>query len=108
MTTESASTKSGPRWGLAIWLVISQLLALASLFLWLVFAAFAVMAFDSGISTEAAIFVGLVWAYPIFPLACAIAAWILFVKKKNLAALVVTTLPVLPPLLYMVWLQLPL
>jgi hypothetical protein len=36
-----------------IWLIVSQVLALLSLFFWLMIAGLSVMAFDSGVSTEA-------------------------------------------------------
>jgi hypothetical protein len=58
-------TRSSSRGPILIWLIVSQLLALASLFFWLVAAGLSVMAFDSGVTREAWNFVIAVWAYPI-------------------------------------------
>jgi hypothetical protein len=41
------------RTGLLIWLIVSKLLALASLLIWALVAGLSVMAFDQGSSTEA-------------------------------------------------------
>jgi hypothetical protein len=51
---ESKSTVRRP---ILIWLIVSQLLALASLFFWLFAAGISVMAFDSGVTPEAWTFV---------------------------------------------------
>lgn len=82
-----------------IWLIISQLLALASLFFWLVMAGLSVMAFDSGESPQAWAFVITVWAYPIWPIIFTIASWIAYVRKKDRAAGILTTLTFLPVLI---------
>jgi uncharacterized BrkB/YihY/UPF0761 family membrane protein len=74
-----------------IWLIVSQLIAVATLLFWGLVAGLSVMAFDEGSSPEAWRFVIAVWAYPLFPLAMAIGAWIAFAFRKNrLAAIVVT------------------
>jgi len=65
-----------------IWLIASQVLALASLFFWLLMAGLSVMAFDSGVTQEAWNFV--------------IAAWIAYARKKDKLAGVLTTLTFLP------------
>jgi len=80
------------------WLIISQLLALASLFFWLLMAGLSVMAFDSGVTQEAWNFVIAVWAYPIWPILFTIAAWIAYARKKDKLAAVLTTLTFLPVL----------
>ena len=90
--------------GGVIWLVISQLVSLLSLIPWLVIAGLSVMAFDSGVSTEAVLFVGGIWSYPVIVIGLAITAWILFAFKKIKAALVVTSLPVVPALGLLVYL----
>jgi hypothetical protein len=81
-----------------IWLIASQILALASLFFWLLMAGLSVMAFDSGVTTEAWIFVIAVWSYPVWPLAFAIAAWIAYARKKDRQAGILTTFTFLPVL----------
>lgn len=82
-----------------IWLIVSQLLAVASLFFWLLMAGLSVMAFDSGASTEAWTFVIVVWSYPIWPIGFAIASWIAYARKKDRLAGILTTLTFLPILL---------
>lgn len=85
-----------------LWLIVSQLLAAASLVFWLLMAGLSVMAFDSGVSTEAWIFVIAVWSYPVWPLGFAIAAWIAYARRKDRLAVVLTTLTFLPILLLIV------
>jgi hypothetical protein len=91
------------RTGLLIWLIVSQLLAIGTLWFWLIAAGLSVMAFDEGNSPEAWRFVLTVWAYPLFPLTMAISAWLAFLLRKNRLAAVLTGLTFLPPLvLYLV------
>ena len=85
-----------------IWLIISQLLTLASLFFWLLMAGLSVMAFDSGVSAQAWTFVIAVWSYPIWPIGFAIASWIAYTRKKDRLAGVLTTLTFLPVLLLII------
>ena len=84
-----------------IWLIVSQLLALASLYFWLVMAGLSVMAFDSGVTQEAWNFVIVVWLYPVWPILFAIAAWIAYVRKRDKLAGVLTTLTFVPILVLM-------
>jgi uncharacterized BrkB/YihY/UPF0761 family membrane protein len=85
-----------------IWLVVSQLIALASLGLWVIAAGFSVMAFDQGDSPEARRFVLIVWAYPLFPLVMAIGAWIAFAFRRNRLAAILSGLTFVPAgLLYL-------
>jgi hypothetical protein len=81
-----------------IWLIASQILALASLFFWLLMAGLSVMAFDSGVTPEAWTFVIAVWSYPLWPLAFAIASWIAYARKKDRLAGILTTFTFLPVL----------
>jgi hypothetical protein len=81
-----------------IWLIASQLLALLSLIFWLLAAGLSVMAFDSGVTQEAWNFVIAVWAYPIWPILFAIAAWIAYARRKDRLAAVLTMLTFLPVL----------
>lgn len=95
METKLASPSRKP---ILIWLIVSQLLALASLVFWLLVAGLSVMAFDSGVTAEAWTFVIAVWSYPLWPLAFAIAAWIAYARRKDRLAGVLTTLTFLPVL----------
>mgnify|MGYP001827674675 CR=1 FL=1 len=100
MTDHTAKPKRSI--GTLIWLIVSQLMALASLLLWALVAGLSVMAFDSGPSTEAWTFVIAVWAYPLFPLLMAIGAWIAYAFRKNRLAAILSGLSFLPPsLLYL-------
>ena len=95
-------TQSSSRRPILIWLIISQLLALASLFFWLVAAGLSVMAFDSGVTQQAWNFVIAVWVYPIWPIAFAIAAWVAFARKKDKLAVILSTLTFLPVLVLII------
>jgi hypothetical protein len=90
--------KPASRKPILIWLIVSQLLALASLGFWLLVAGLSVMAFDSGVTAEAWTFVIAVWSYPVWPLGFAIAAWIAYARKRDKLAGVLTTLTFLPVL----------
>jgi hypothetical protein len=83
-------------------LIISQVLALASLVFWLLMAGLSVMAFDAGVTAEAWTFVIAVWSYPLWPLAFAIAAWIAYARRRDRLAGVLTTLTFLPVLVLIV------
>jgi hypothetical protein len=91
-------SKPASRRPILIWLIISQLLALASLVFWLFAAGISVMAFDSGSTPEAWTFVIAVWSYPIWPIIFTIATWIAYARKKDRLAAVLTTLTFLPVL----------
>ena len=91
-------TKPVSRQPILIWLITSQVLALASLFFWLIMAGLSVMAFDAGVTQQAWNFVIAVWAYPIWPLAFAIAAWVAYARKKDRLAGILTTFTFLPVL----------
>jgi len=80
-------------------MIVSQLLALASLFFWLLMAGLSVMAFDSGVTQEAWNFVIVVWAYPLWPIAFTIASWIAYARKKDKLAGILTTFTFLPVLI---------
>jgi hypothetical protein len=82
-----------------IWLIASQLLALVSLFFWLMVAGLSVMAFDSGESPEAWAFVITVWSYPTWPLVFSVSSWIAYARKKDKLAGILTTFTFLPVLL---------
>ena len=103
----SEITSQPKRTGLLIWLIVSQLLAVASLFFWLLMAGLSVMAFDSGVTQEAWNVVIAVWLYPIFPLVMIIGAWIAYAKRKNRLAAILSGLSFIPPalLLLAMWIQ---
>ena len=90
--------KPNSRRPILIWLIISQLLALASLIFWLVVAGLSVMAFDSGETPQAWMFVIAVWSYPIWPIIFTIVSWIAYARKKDRLAGIFTTLTFLPVL----------
>ena len=87
------------------WLIVSQLLAVGTLFFWVLAAGLSVMAFDEGQSLEAWTFVLVVWAYPIFPLVMAIGAWIAFAFGKNWLAAILSGLSFAPPVLLVLVMQ---
>jgi hypothetical protein len=90
---------------LIIWLIVSQLLAVGSLFFWALLAGLSVMAFDSGNTPEAWRLVIAVWAYPLFPLLMAIGAWVAFAFRKNRLAAVLTGLTFAPLFLFYLFLR---
>lgn len=96
--TESP-TPQPKRTGLLIWMIVSQVLTVGSLLIWLLAAGFSVMAFDSGVSTEAWALVIAVWSYPIIPLGLVIVAWIAYARRKNVLAGVLSGLSFTPPFL---------
>jgi hypothetical protein len=102
-----APSKPESRTRLLAWMIISQLMAAASLFVWLLVAGLSVMAFDSGVTKEAWTFVIAVWAYPIFPVLMVIGAWIAYARRKNVLAGILSGLSFAPPaLLYIaMWIQ---
>ena len=95
METRPAARSRKP---ILIWLIASQLLALVSLIFWMFVAGISVMAFDSGVTQEAWNVVIAVWAYPLWPIAFIIAAWVAYARKKDRLAAVLTTLTFLPVL----------
>lgn len=97
-------TTSSSRKPILIWLIVSQVLALASLIFWLLIAGLSVMAFDSGVTPEAWAFVIVVWSYPIWPVAFAIASWIAYARKKNRLAGILTVFTFLPVLVLIIFL----
>ncbi len=87
--------------GLLIWLIVSQVLAVASLVFWLVVAGLSFMAFDAGETPQAWAFVITIWAYPIFPIVMAIGAWIAYARRRNILSAILSGLTfALPVLLY--------
>jgi len=103
----SEITSQPKRTGLLIWLIVSQLLAVTSLFFWLLMAGLSVMAFDSGVTQEAWNVVIAVWLYPIFPLVMIIGAWIAYARRKNRLAAILSGLSFIPPALLFLamWIQ---
>ena len=95
------------RVALAIWLIASQLLAVGSLFFWLIAAAFGIVAYGANELSETPTFVTGLWLYPIFPLVMAIAAWIAFAKRKNVLSAILSGLSFAPValLILAMWVQ---
>ena len=91
------------RTGLLIWLIVSQLLAVASLWLWFVMVGVSSMAvFADGASIADWAIVISVCAYPLLPLILAFSAWIAFALHKNRLAAVLTGLTIVPPVVLIV------
>ena|SRR3989304_6841146 len=84
---------------LLIWMIISQVLMLASLLVWLVLAGLSLMAFDSVVPGETWAILAVIWSYPILPIALMIAAWIAYKKRKTILAVVLSVLSFAPPFL---------
>lgn len=91
----SPHTNTASRWPKVVWLLVSQVIGLFPLIPWLIVAPFSLMAFDGGASNEAMTWVGVIWCYPVLPVGASLIAWVLFVFKKDRAALIVTSLPLL-------------
>lgn len=92
----TAAAAKKPSGAVLAWLIVTQFGYLLSLLPWLMFSGLAVMAFDAPGSTQMWqpwLFVGLVWSYPVLPLLCSIAAWVLFTRGRGLAAAVATSVP---------------
>jgi hypothetical protein len=105
MKMTEVTAKPKRRTGLLIWLIVSQLLAIGSLWFWALVAGLSVMAFDEGGSPVAWAIVITVWLYPLFPLIMAISAWIAFAFRKNRLAAVLTGLTFVPALLFLLLLR---
>lgn len=99
-------TKPASHKPILIWLIASQILALASLIFWLFVAGISVMAFDAGVTPQAWAFVIAVWSYPIWPIVFAIASWIAYARKKAGLAAILTTLTFLPVLVLILFIVL--
>ena len=101
------STQPKRRVGLAIWLIVSQLLAVGSLFFWLIAAFFGLLAYGANDLSETPTFATGLWLYPIFPLVMAIAAWIAFAKRKNVLSAILSGLSFAPValLIFAMWVQ---
>ncbi len=85
------------------WLIITQVLAVLSLFPWFIIAGLSLLAFDSGYRLSAILFVVFMWLYPLLPMGCAIRAWWLYLHGKVRGALITTSIPlvvVLPLVFY--------
>ncbi|PKN94983.1 MAG: hypothetical protein CVU44_04020 [Chloroflexi bacterium HGW-Chloroflexi-6] len=81
------------RWPTLVWLILSQLFYLGLLIPWSVVSMMSIMAFDSGTSPQAVLFVGAVWSYPIWPLIFSILAWVAYARRNDRLAAVWTSIP---------------
>ncbi len=84
--------------GTLVWLIVSQLIYLVSLFPWLAMALMSFMAFDAGVNWQNLLFVLAMWSYPLWLLLFAALAWLAYRRAHYKAALAWTSLP-LPLLL---------
>jgi hypothetical protein len=90
----SETVEQPKRTGLLIWLIVSQLLALASLVIWFFGAAISMFAK----STESPpLWLIAFYLYPIYPLGISIGAWIAYYRHKNRPAAILSAL-LIPPL----------
>lgn len=90
-------------WPLLAWMIVTQLLMLLSLVGWAVVSGLSFMAFDSGYSTGAAIFVGAIWSYPLLVIFGIILSWIAYRRSKHRVAAIWSIFPFLPIVLYFVF-----
>ena len=88
------------RTGLVVWLVVSQLLAAVTLFLWSIAAGLGYALINSNGEAPSAVLIAL-WTYPLFPLAMIIGAWIAFRRHKDKQAAILSGLSFALPALYM-------
>jgi hypothetical protein len=82
-----------------IWLIVIDVLIALTFVPWLAVAGLSVMAFDSGVSFMAILFVGLMWSYPLVAIFFCALAWILYARKKYKMAALIPFLSFLPGLL---------
>lgn len=78
VNTVAAANPHASRTGPIAWIVLAQAAALVSLVPWAVVAGLSFLSFSSGAAGGALLPVGLLfalWAYPLLPLACGVAAW---------------------------------
>ena len=95
--------KPKSRRAVLIWMIVSQVLTVGTLVAWLGMAGLSFMAFDAGVTPQATTFVTVILAYPVFPLALVIAAWIAFARRKDRLAGILSGLSFsLPVLVYIV------
>ena len=107
--TADAVPSSRTRTATLVVLIVSQLLYVLSLLPWLVMAGLSVMAFDAPGSTqqwEPWAFVAAIWSYPAWLTLFALAAWLLFLKRRHVGATVVALVPLLPGLALLGWMTL--
>lgn len=86
------------RTGLLIWLIVSQILAVASLLIWFVGAGMSMMSVDADGGLPS--WIVAVWCYPIFPLFVSIGAWIAYKRRKNVIAAILSGLSFAPIILF--------
>jgi hypothetical protein len=96
-----AEEKTKSRKALLIWMIVSQALTVGTLVAWLGMAGLSFKSFDAGVTPQATTSVTVILAYPIFPLALVIAAWIAFARHKDRLAGILSGLSFsLPVVLY--------
>lgn len=88
---------------LLVWLIVSTLLYILSLIPWFYIVMFSPMAFDAGYTTSAIVFIYVLLAYPLFLIVCVVLAWIFYKFSKDMAAWVMTILPLVAVLTCIVY-----
>ncbi len=95
MTENAAQPK---RIGLLIWMILTQLLALASLLPWSIAT---IMSLAAGGSDGLPMWMIAVLSYPIFLIVIIVGAWVSYNKRKNILAAILSGL-LLAPLVWLV------
>ncbi len=94
-----AEEKPKSRKAVLIWMIVSQVLTVGTLVDGWAWRGLSFMAFDAGVTPQATTFVTVILAYPIFPLALVIAAWIAFARRKDRLAGILSGLSFSAPVL---------
>jgi hypothetical protein len=84
------------RWALVLWMLFTQLVGLGTLLFWLMTAGMSVMAFDSGVTPQAILFLVATLAYPLLPIGLGIGAWVAFANQSDMLAFILTSIILLP------------
>jgi cytochrome bd-type quinol oxidase subunit 2 len=113
VNTLAAASPRASRTGPALWLVATQALALASILAWLLVAGFSFIA-SGPASGDAELFprplLWALWAYPVLPVVCSVAAWRAFRRRDVRRAVTWTSVQlvvILPMLAYVAYMASP-
>ena len=91
----SETVEQPKRTGLLILLIVSQILATATLLIWLLGSGISMMA--TNVDGSRPVWLIAFYFYPIYPLSISIGAWIAYNRRKNRLATVLSIL-LIPPL----------
>jgi hypothetical protein len=100
--------KPASRYGLTIWMIVSQLLILGSLGTWGMLAVVSIVFNDDPNSSHTSdLFMLAIWSYPIFAMGMSLAMWVAYAWRKNKLALILSLTTVLTILFCWGWLYWP-